>query len=135
MKKRAAYGPPFFECQASHRLMLPEIADMIETAGLQIGARDLDFGNDSLRQNLGGDIVDRSVGDFMNEADVLVFAGGNARDDFAPGDLGIDNGLAPAPSIVDHHDEILHGGVLLAPESEVGGCCQVFRKIRNKSSQ
>src|SRR5712672_116678 len=89
MKKRAAYGPPFFECQASHRLMLPEIADMIETAGLQIGARDRDF---------------------WNEADVLVFAGGNARDDFAPGNLGIDNGLTPAPSIVDHHNEILHGG-------------------------
>src|ERR1700694_50203 len=97
--------------------MLPEIAAMIETAGLQIGVRDRDFGNGGLRQNLGGDIADRSVGDFMNEADVLVFAGGNARDDFAPGDLGIDNGLAPAPSLVDPHDKILHRGVLLAPKA------------------
>src|SRR6202165_5095907 len=94
--------------------MLPEIAAMIETAGLQIGASNGDFGKVGLRQNLSGDIVDRSVGDFINEADVLVFAGGNARDDFAPGDLGIDNGLAPAPSVIDHHDKILHGGVLLA---------------------
>jgi hypothetical protein len=43
----------------------------------------------------------------MNEADVPVFAGGNARDHLAPGNLGIYHGLAPAPSIIDHHDEIL----------------------------
>jgi hypothetical protein len=45
----------------------------------------------------------------VNEADVAVFAGNHARDDFTPGDLGIDNGLAAAPAIIDHHDEILHG--------------------------
>ena len=32
---------------------------MIETAGLQFGAGDRDFGKGGLRQNLGGDIVDR----------------------------------------------------------------------------
>src|ERR1700682_2348163 len=115
--------------------MLCKIPAMIETGGLQIGPGDPDFGSGGLRQNLGRDIVDRRVRDFMNEADVLVFAGGNARDDFAPGDLGLDDGLAPAPPIVDHHDEILQGGVLLAAVSEVGGCTHVFLKIRNKSSE
>ena len=32
----------------------------------------------------------------------------NAGDDFAPGDLGIDDGLAAASSIIDHDNEILH---------------------------
>ncbi len=61
--------------------MLSEIAGMIETAGLQVGACDRDFRQRCLRQNLGGDIVDRGTGDFMNEADVPVFAGRHARDD------------------------------------------------------
>src|SRR5713226_2329879 len=134
-RKRRPKGPPSSKCQASHCLMLAEIAAMIETAGLQIGARDRYFGNGGLRQNLGGNIVDRGVDDFMNEADVLVFAGGNARDDFAPGDLGIDNGLAPAPSIVDHHNEILHGGAPRPGKAGATGCSQLFRKIRSKSSQ
>ena len=64
----------------SHGLVLAEIAGMIEAAGLQIGPGDRDFGNCCLRQNLGGNIVDRSIGDFMNEADVLVLAGCDARD-------------------------------------------------------
>src|SRR5882762_8003922 len=108
--------------------MLRKIAGMIEPAGLQIGPGDPDFGKRGLRQNLGRDIVDRRVGNFMNEADVLVFAGGNARDDLAPGDLGIDNGLAPAPSIVYHHNEILHGGVLVPPGSEFGDAANYFGK-------
>src|ERR1700682_6634559 len=106
--------------------MLCKIPAMIETGGLQIGPGDPDFGSGGLRQNLGRDIVDRRVRDFMNEADVLVFAGGNARDDFAPGDLGIDDGLAPAPSIVDHHDKILHGGVLLAPKASSADAVNYF---------
>jgi len=44
----------------------------------------------------------------MDEADIGVFAGRNARDDFAAGDFGVDDGLAAAPSIIDHDDEILH---------------------------
>src|SRR5258708_38915870 len=114
--------------------MLRTIATMIEPAGLQIGPGDPDFGKRGLRQNLGRDIVDRRVGDFMNEADVLVFAGGNARDDFAPGNLGIDNGLTPAPSIVDHHNEILHGGAPRPAKPGVTGFNRAFLKIRNKSS-
>ncbi len=56
---------------------------MIEAVGLQIGPGGRDFGKGCLRQNLGGNIVDRSIGDFMNEADVLVLAGCDACDDFA----------------------------------------------------
>jgi hypothetical protein len=59
---------------SSHHLMLSEIAGMIEMAGLQIGAGGLDIGNSGFGQDFGGDIVDRGVGDFMNEADVPVFA-------------------------------------------------------------
>jgi hypothetical protein len=44
----------------------------------------------------------------MNEADVLVFTGDDARDDFAPGDFGIDDGFASPSAIIDHHDKILH---------------------------
>ena len=47
---------------------------MIETAGLQVGACHRDFGKGGLRQNLGGDVIDRGLGDFVYKADVLVFA-------------------------------------------------------------
>src|ERR1700682_6308900 len=107
--------------------MLAEIAGMIETVSLQIGPGDRDFGKCCLRQNLGGNIVDRSIGDFMNEADVLVLAGRDTRDDFAPGNFGIDNGLAPAPSIVDHDHEILHKATLLSLDSQ----SLLFLKNRN----
>src|SRR5258708_6049041 len=100
--------------------MLAEIAGVIEAAGLQIGAGGRDFGKCCLRQNLGGNIVDRSIGDFMYEADVPVLAGRDASDDVAPGDFGIDNGLAAAPSIVDHDHEILHEGVLSASRAGLG---------------
>jgi hypothetical protein len=51
-----------------------KIAGMIEMAGLQIDAGGLDIGNGGLGQDFGGDIIDRGVGDFMNEADIFVFA-------------------------------------------------------------
>jgi hypothetical protein len=72
--------------------------------------------------------VDRRPYDFVNEADVLVFAGHYARNDLAPGDLGIDDGLAPAPPVVDHHDEILHGVALFAPEAACGRQANYFVK-------
>jgi hypothetical protein len=51
----------------------------------------------------------------MDEADVLVFAGHDTRDDLPPRDFWIDDGLATAPSVVDHHDEILQGGAPIVP--------------------
>jgi hypothetical protein len=60
--------------------MLAKIVRVIEMAGLQIGACHLDLGKHCLRQNLGRDIVDGGIGDLVDEADVLVFAGNNARD-------------------------------------------------------
>ena len=87
--------------------MLSEIAGVIEMAGLQIGARHRDLGNGGLRQNLRGHIVDRTIGDLVNEADVPVFAGRDARDDFPPRHFRIDDGLAPAASVVDHDNKIL----------------------------
>jgi hypothetical protein len=48
----------------------------------------------------------------MDEADVPVFTRGDPGDDLAPCDFGIDDGLATAAAVVDHHDEILHAGDL-----------------------
>ena len=66
------------------------------------------------------------IGDLVDEADVPVFAGRDARDDLAAGDLGIDDGLASAPAIIDHHDEILHAPALLPPESRASDAAQYF---------
>jgi hypothetical protein len=99
----------------SHRfIMLRQIAGMIEMAGLQLGAADRDLGKGGFRENIFRDIVDRNIRDFMNEADIFVFAGDHARDDFAPGNLWIDDGFAPAPSVIDHHDKIVHGALVRA---------------------
>src|SRR5438477_5964436 len=81
---------------------------MIETAGLQISPSQRHFGERGFRQDLSRDVIDRTTRDLVNEADVLVFARGNPGDDFTAGDFGIDDRLAPATAIVDHHDEILH---------------------------
>jgi hypothetical protein len=59
-------------------------------------------------KNVGGDIFHRAIHDFMDEADILVFAGRHARNYFAFRKLGIHHSLAAAPPVVDHHDEILH---------------------------
>ena len=107
---------------------------MVEAASLQVRARDRDFRQRRLRQNLGGDVVDCGIGDFVDEADIFVFAGSHARHDLAPGDFGIDDGLAAAPAIVDHHHEILHALALFAPEKGPFGRSGLFLKIRNKSS-
>src|SRR5689334_4382723 len=81
---------------------------MIEACGLQSDFLRLDFGKRSLGKNIRGDVLDRRVGNFMNEADVPVLAGRNSGDDFAPGDFGIDDGFAATPSVIDHDNEILH---------------------------
>jgi len=39
-------------------------------------------------------------------------ASAHARDDFAPGNFRIDDGFASAPSVIDHHDKILHGALV-----------------------
>ena len=88
--------------------VLAKIVKVIEMARLQIAACGTDVGEGGLAENIGGDILNAGIRDFMNEADVLVLARHDPRDDFAPGDFGIDDGLASAPAIIDHHDEILH---------------------------
>jgi hypothetical protein len=44
---------------------------MIEAIGLQLGAGHRDFGKCCLGHNLGRDVIDCRIGDFVNEADVL----------------------------------------------------------------
>jgi hypothetical protein len=114
--------------------MLAQFTRMIEPGGLQIGGRSRNFGQGGLRQDLSGDIVDRAVGDLVNEADVAVFAGGDARDYFTARDFGIDNCLATAAAVVDHHDEILHERYFLYRRKVSCKKCLLFRKIRNRSS-
>ncbi len=48
---------------------------MIEPVRLQIGAGRRDFGYGGLRKDVLGDVLDRAVGDLVNEADIAVFAG------------------------------------------------------------
>jgi len=90
------------------RLVLAQIVKVIEMAGLEVGVCGADVGEGGLAENIGGDILNGGIRDFMNETDVLVLARHNAREDFAPGDFRINDGFAAAPAIVDHHDEILH---------------------------
>lgn len=56
-----------------------------------------------------------SGGDLVDEADVLVFARHDPRDDLAPGDFGIDNGLAAAAAVIDHHDKYCMLAIWLPP--------------------
>ena len=93
----------------SDHFVLPEISGVIETARLRIGVRRRGRGNGCLGEDFRRDVVDRGVGDFVDEADVVVLARRHAGDDFAARDFRVDNRFAPAPPIVDHHDEILHG--------------------------
>ena len=92
----------------SRPLVLAQIADVIEMAGLQVGPRRTDLGQGRLAEDLGGDVLDRAVRDFMDEADIPVFTRRNPGGDLAPCDFRVDDGLATAAAVVDHHDEILH---------------------------
>src|ERR1700742_1699693 len=98
---------------SSHRLGFAQIGDVIETVGLRVDIFDCDFGEGGFGQNLLGHVLDRAVDDFVNEADVAVFARGDPRDHLAPGHLGIDYGLAPTAAVIDHDDEILHASYYL----------------------
>src|SRR5882757_2666056 len=115
--------------------MLAQIVDMIELVRLQIGARGVDVGQGRFAQYAGGDVLDREIRDFMNEADVLVFAGRDPRDDLAPGDLRVDDGLAAAPSVIDHHDKVLHAddlGLIRELESNGGSISENQKKVQRE---
>ncbi len=68
----------------SRPLVLAKIANVIEMAGLQIGARRADLGQSRLAENLGGDILDRAICDFVDEADIPVLTRRHPGDDLAP---------------------------------------------------
>ena len=63
--------------------MFAKIPRVIEMAGLQIGIRRANVQHRGLAQNVGGDILDRRIRDFMDEADILVLAGHDPGDDLA----------------------------------------------------
>src|SRR5436190_3166486 len=114
----------------SNRLVLAQIAKVIEMAGLQTGACRADVGKGSLAENIGGDILDGGIGDLMDETDVLVLARRYPRDDFAPGDFRIDNGFAAAPAIIDHHHEILHTWRPAYPEPDIVNISENQKKVK-----
>jgi hypothetical protein len=91
--------------------VLSKIAQVIEMAGLQVGSRRADIRHRSLDHDVGGDIFDRRIRDFMDEADILLFAGSDPGDDLTPCDFRIHDGLAAAAAVIDHHDKVLHVGV------------------------
>ena len=70
---------------------------VIEIAGLQVGLGRGDVGKGGLGQNVGGDIFHRAIHDFVDEADILVFAGRHARNHFALRDLGMGSTTASRP--------------------------------------
>ena len=74
--------------------MLAQVADVIELVGLQVGSCHADLGEGSLGKNVGSNILNGGIGDLMDEADVLVFARHDPRDDLTPSDFGVDDGLA-----------------------------------------
>jgi hypothetical protein len=90
------------------RSVLAEIVEMIEARNLQVDLFSFDFREVGFGQNVRGDILHRRIDDLVNEADVPVLTRRDAGDDFTPGDFGVDDGLAAASPIVDHHNEILH---------------------------
>src|SRR5450631_750276 len=119
---------PIRVAYSSYRLVLCEIAGVIEAIGLQFGANYRDFGKGCLGHNLGRDVIHRRICDLVDEADVFVFAGGHARDNLPPRDFRIDNGLASAPSVIDHRNEILHGGARFAARARPRGESKHFGK-------
>src|SRR5437868_3931033 len=88
--------------------MLAKVASMVGAYGLQVDAFRLHLGHGGLREDVVGDVLYREIDNLVDEADVAVLAGGNACHDLTPGNLGIDDGFASPPAIVDHHHEILH---------------------------
>jgi hypothetical protein len=64
----------------------------------------------------------------MDEADIPVFTRRDPGDDLAPRDFRIDDGLATAAAIVDHHDEILHAGDLTLSRAPVSMMASISEK-------
>jgi hypothetical protein len=61
--------------------VLAKIADVAEMAGLQVGACRAEVRQGCLAENLGGNVLDRAIRDFMDEADVPVLTLRNPGDD------------------------------------------------------
>src|SRR5882724_3993147 len=115
--------------------VLAEIVEMIEARSLQVDLRRFDFGEGGFGQNIRGDVLHRRVDDLVNEADVPVFTGRHASDDFASGDFGIDDGLAAAASIVDHDNKILHQAPAVTGKLHVGEYCRKSETSQAENSE
>ena len=96
--------------------MLAQVAGVIVADRLEVDIFRRDPGKGGLGQDGLGHVLDRILCGFVNERDVLVLARSDAGDDFAPSDLGVDDRLATALPLIDHHDEILHEAILPRPK-------------------
>jgi hypothetical protein len=92
----------------SVRSVFAKIAQMIEARSLQVDLFRFDYREGSFGQNIRGDVLHCGLDDLVNKADVPVLTRRYAGDDLTAGDFGVDDGLAAASSVVDHHNEILH---------------------------
>ncbi|MEY9427281.1 NADPH:quinone reductase-like Zn-dependent oxidoreductase [Bradyrhizobium ottawaense] len=115
---------------ASRPFMLAHIAGVIEVNCLEVDVFGRDPGQGGLGQDRLGDVLDRTPGDLVYERDIPVFARGDAGDDLTPCDFGVDDRLAAPPSIVDHHDEILHQNDSAAPP--IAGARQIISEKQNQ---
>jgi hypothetical protein len=70
--------------------MLAKIADVVETAGLQIQAGRADLRQGGLAENVGSDVFDRAICDFVDEADIFVLTRRDPGDDLSPGDFRVE---------------------------------------------
>jgi hypothetical protein len=124
----------FFSRIASGLLVFADVTDMIDFCGLQICFSHADIGNRSLGNDIGRDVVNAAIFDFVNEADIPVFAGRYTRDYFPPGYLRIDDRFASASSVVNHHDEILHVSIPRRARATGWLGHVIFLKIRKMSN-
>jgi hypothetical protein len=75
--------------------MLAKIANVIEMTGLQTRSGRADLRQGGLAENLGGDVLNRAICDFVDEADIAVLTRRDPGDDLAPGDFRVDVASRP----------------------------------------
>ena len=88
--------------------MLAQVAGVIERIGLQVRGGEGDFRQGSLGKDIVRDVLDRALGDLVDEADIGVLTRRDPRNDLTPGHFGVDDRLPATAAIVDHHNKILH---------------------------
>lgn len=82
---------------ASRSFVLAQVAGVIAADRLEVDFVRRDLGKGGLGQDCFGHVLDRLVHDLVNERDVSILTRGDAGDDLASGDFGIDDRFAATP--------------------------------------